>query len=83
MIYLYINKRWSDFAISRGFTFRETSHMRSFATTKPSRKFPNLKKMHTKTSGSLDATKFGVKRTLILTVYSRLSIDFSNSGGSK
>ena len=32
----------SDFAISRGFYFHETSHMRSFAKIKPSRKFPNL-----------------------------------------
>ena len=32
----------SDFAISRGFDFHETSHMRSFAKIKPSRKFTNL-----------------------------------------
>ena len=38
----YINKRQSDFDISRGFYFHETSHMRSFAKIKSSRKFPNL-----------------------------------------
>ena len=37
-----VNKRQSDSAISRGFYFHETSHMRSFAKFKPSRKFPNL-----------------------------------------
>ena len=32
----------SDFVISQGFYFDETSHMRSLAKIKPSRKFPNL-----------------------------------------
>ena len=32
----------SDFAISRGFHFHETSHMRSFAKIKHSRKSLNL-----------------------------------------
>ena len=32
----------SDFVISRGFYFYETSPMRSFAKIKSSRKFPNL-----------------------------------------
>ena len=41
-MFTYINKRQSDFAISRGFYFHETSHMRSFAKIKSSRKFPNL-----------------------------------------
>ena len=40
--FTYINKRQSDFAISREFYFHEISHMRSFAKIKPSRKFPNL-----------------------------------------
>ena len=40
--FTYINKRQSDFAISRGFYFHETSHMRSFGKIKSSRKFPNL-----------------------------------------
>ena len=31
----------NDRAISRGFYFHETSHIRSFAKIKPSRKFPN------------------------------------------
>ena len=31
-----------NFAISRGFYFHETSHMRSFAKIKPSGKQPNL-----------------------------------------
>ena len=35
----YINKRQSDFAISREFYFHETSHMQSFAKIKSSRKF--------------------------------------------
>ena len=39
-VYLY-HKWQSDFAISRGFYFHETSHMRSFAKIKPSQKFPN------------------------------------------
>ena len=43
--FTYINKRQSDFAISRGFYFHETSHMRSFAKIKSSRKFPNLQYM--------------------------------------
>ena len=37
---MYINKRQSDFAISRGLYFHETSH--SFAKIKSSRTFPNL-----------------------------------------
>ena len=41
-MFTYINKRQSDFAISRGFYFHETSHMQSFAKIKSSRKFPNL-----------------------------------------
>ena len=42
--FTYISKQQSDFAISRGFYFHETSHMHmwSFAKIKPSRKFPNL-----------------------------------------
>ena len=32
----------SDFAISRGFYFHETSHLQSFMKIKSSRKFPNL-----------------------------------------
>ena len=41
--FTHINKPYSDFAISRGFYFHETSHMRSFAKMKSSRKFPILK----------------------------------------
>ena len=37
-----INNRQSDFAIPRRFHFHETSHMRSFAKIKSSRKFPFL-----------------------------------------
>ena len=40
--FTYISKRQSDFAISRGFYFHETSHMRSFEKINSSRKFPNL-----------------------------------------
>ena len=40
--FTYINKRQSDFAISREFYFHETSHMRNFLKIKSSRKFPNL-----------------------------------------
>ena len=35
-------KGQSDFGLSRGFYFHETSHMRSFAKIKPLQKFPNL-----------------------------------------
>ena len=35
-------KQLSDFVISRGIYYRATSHMRSFAKIKPSRKIPNL-----------------------------------------
>ena len=41
-LFTYISKRHEGFAISRGFHFRETSHMQSFAKIKPSRKFPHL-----------------------------------------
>ena len=40
--FTYINTRQSDFAISRGFYFHKTSHMRSFAKLKSSRKFSNF-----------------------------------------
>ena len=40
--FTYISNRQSDIANSRGFDFHETSHMRSFAKIKHSRKFPNL-----------------------------------------
>ena len=40
--FTYISKRQRDLIISRGFYFHETSHMRSFAKIKPSRKFLNL-----------------------------------------
>ena len=39
---LPISIKDSDFAISRGFYFHETSHMRSFAKIKWSQKFLNL-----------------------------------------
>ena len=39
---IYINKHRSDFVVSRGFYFCETSHRRSFANIKPSRKYLNL-----------------------------------------
>ena len=39
---LHISVNDSDFAISHGFYFHETSHMRSFVKIKSSRKFPNL-----------------------------------------
>ena len=39
---IYINKHRSDFVVSRGFYFSETSHTRSFANIKPSRKYLNL-----------------------------------------
>ena len=39
---IYINKDQSDFVVSQGLHFCETSHMRSFAKIKPSRKCPNL-----------------------------------------
>ena len=37
--FTYINKGQSDFAISQGFYFHETSQMRSFAKIKSSQKF--------------------------------------------
>ena len=40
--FTYINKRQSDFAILRGFYFRETSHMQNFVKKKSSPKFSNL-----------------------------------------
>ena len=36
------SRQGHDLCISRGFYFHDTSHMRSFAKIKPSRKFPNL-----------------------------------------
>ena len=36
--YMYISKGQSDFVISRGFYFHETSHMQTFVKIKPSRK---------------------------------------------
>ena len=44
----HISKRQSDFGLSRGLYFHETSHMRSFAKIKPSRKFPNFTVMKSK-----------------------------------
>ena len=41
MIY-HISKRRSDFSISRGFHFRKTLHLQSFAKIKHSQKFLNL-----------------------------------------
>ena len=43
--YLPISINESDFAISQGFNFHETSHMRSFAKIKSLQKFPNLQYM--------------------------------------
>ena len=40
--FTYINKQKSDSAISQGFYFHKTSHMRSFPKIKSSRKFPYL-----------------------------------------
>ena len=40
--FTYIHERQSKFSNSWGFYFHGTSHMRSFAKIKPSRKIPNL-----------------------------------------
>ena len=40
--FTYINKRQSDFAISQGFYFHETSHREVSRKIKSSGKFPNL-----------------------------------------
>ena len=37
-----LSKCQSNFAMSQGFYFQETSHLRSYAKIKPSQKFPNL-----------------------------------------